>query len=55
MILRLCNLQTHVAKMTEQQNWVTVTKCWCVLDQDTQENSNEQHVYSMNHVIDNQS
>jgi hypothetical protein len=38
-------------KQTEQQNWMTVTKCWCALNQDTQKDSNKQHMRSMNHVF----
>ncbi len=41
-------------KESEQQNWMTFTKCWCAQNQNTQE-SKEQHVQSMNHVFANHS
>jgi hypothetical protein len=41
-------------KESEQHNWMTFTKCWCALNQNTQE-SKKQHVQSMNHVFANHS
>jgi hypothetical protein len=42
-------------KQTKQQNWMTFTKCWCALNQDTQKYSKKQHMQSMNHVFANHS
>jgi hypothetical protein len=43
------------APLKEQQNWMTFTKCWCALNQDTQQYSAKQQVQSMNHVFANHS
>ena len=42
-------------KQTEKQNWMTFSKCWCALEQDTHTDSTKQHMYSMNHVFANHS
>ncbi len=42
-------------KQTEHQNWMTFTKCWCALNQNTQKYSKKQHMQSMNHVFANHS
>jgi hypothetical protein len=42
-------------KQTEQQNWMTFTKCWCALNQNTHIYSKKQHMQSMNHVFSNHS
>ena len=43
------------APTSEHQNWMTFTKHWCALNQDTQKYSEQQHVQSMNHVFANHS
>jgi hypothetical protein len=39
----------------EQQNWMTFTKCWCALEKDTHEFSEQQHLTSMSQVFANHS
>ena len=52
-ISRLDFTPTLPSKKKELQIWMTFTKRWCELNKDTQINSNEQHMESMNHVFAN--
>ena len=46
-------LPTTNPEPSDKQNWMTVTKCWCTLEHDT--DSSKEHKIDLNHVFSNHS
>ena len=52
-ISRLDFLPTVKSETTDKQCWMTLAKCWCTLENDT-DISNSEQTMDMNHVFANQ-